>query len=406
MPEATTIKPASHDRREAWVLLALLGLSLVVYLVGVAHDLPYVVQRDEYGIYARNGAQIAATHNLRPSRLNHPASTIFYPTALVYKLWHVTARQGMLFRPDANLLLAYQTEPGPFLLLGRLISALYAVLAVPLVYLLGKQAFGRAVGLVGAWFLAWTPILIAHTQVIRDDSATVFFTALSMLLALRVLREPTLRNHALAGAAIGLAVSTKYYLGLLAGLLIAVDFMVMWRRRQQGPQALLATMRGVALAGLVAVFTFALTTPFFFLDLSAARANLGSELRSTHLGADGLTPLGNLRYYLTEAIPQELTLGRAALMLVGAALCLLRPRRAESLFLLGFAVCYLVAISLISPLHWARWIFPALPVLYLLAGCALDSVMHWLRHTTASAAACHGRRVRGAHPGVFRPARA
>lgn len=369
----------TERRREALIMLALVGLGLVVYLVGVTHDLPYTVQRDEYGIYAFTGAQIASTHNLRPTRLNHPASTIFYPLALAYKAWHVIARQGMLFRPDPNLLLAYHSEPAPFLLLGRLVSVCYAVLSLPLVYLLGRRVHSRTVGVVAAWFLATTPILTTLTQLIRDDSATVFFSTLAMLLILQVYRRPTARHQALAGAALGLAISTKYYLGLLGVLLGVVDLLVLFRLRRKGGRTLLVTLGNAALAGATALMAFGLTTPFFFIDLEMARTNLGSELRTTHLGADGLSSWGNLRYYLLEAMPTELTWPRVALIAAGALSCLAaRPRRGEPLLLLGFAVGHIVTISFISALHWARWIIPALPPLFVLAAHALERGVRWL----------------------------
>lgn len=78
-------------KREALIVLALLGLGLVVYLVGVTHDLPYAVQRDEYGIYAFTSAQIAVYEETLPRQaelLHVIAPTGFEggPVVRVYRL--------------------------------------------------------------------------------------------------------------------------------------------------------------------------------------------------------------------------------------------------------------------------------------------------------------------------------
>lgn len=371
MHRQTLLRITPPTMREGWITFGLVIVALCIYLVGITHDLPFITSRDEYNIYARASVQIAATHDLRPLRLSHPASTIFYPLALIYKIWHVIAHQGMLFRPDPYLMLAYELNPGPFLLLGRLLSVLYGVIALPLVYHLGKKAANRPVGVIGAWFLALTPILVVHTQSIRDDSATVLFSTLSMIAILRVHRHPSLRNQALAGTSIGLAISTKYYLGLLIAMLLAIDLLALYKQRQQGYAVLFVTIRNAAFAGLMACLTFVLTTPYFVLDWDFAQQSLGSELRGTHLGADGLSPYGNFLFYFSTALPQVMTLPRALLAMLAIALTLLWRPNVERMLFLGYALAHVLGISVTSALHWPRWIFPALPAFYLLSADAL-----------------------------------
>ena len=120
----------------------------------------------------------------------------------------------------------------------------------------------------------------------------------------------------------------------------------------------------------VIAVTFVLSTPYFFLDFTTALESLRTEGRSTHLGADGLSPLGNLGWYLTTAIPNTVTWPQYILIIMGSCIILWR-REILSLLILAYVVIFLTAIFF-SPLHWARWIIPTLPILALLAVSALD----------------------------------
>jgi hypothetical protein len=113
-----------------------------------------------------------------------------------------------------------------------------------------------------------------------------------------------------------------------------------------------------------------------FLDFSTAVTNLASEARTTHLGADGLTPLGNLNWYVRHVIPSAMTYPQVVLLLGGIALAARRGPFAARL-VLGFGVMYVVGISLLA-LHWARWVIEVLPLAALLAAYALADLVAWV----------------------------
>jgi hypothetical protein len=175
-----------------------------------------------------------------------------------------------------------------------------------------------------------------------------------------------------------LAVATRYFLVWLLPVLLAVDGLIL--RRPAAPGHAPAGRRpwvGAAAGLTAAAAGFALSTPYFFLDYATAKQNLLFEARSAHVGADGLSPIGNLTWYLTQAIPASLTWPVAILAALGAAR-VVANRRPQGLLLLGFAALFLSGISL-SPLHWQRWIIPVVPVLALVAADALLALTRRLR---------------------------
>ena len=195
-------------------------------------------------------------------------------------------------------------------MLGRLESIAYEIMALPLVYLVGKAAFGTTAGLAGAWLTALLPMVVAHAQVVRDDSAGVFFGMLSLLLCLRVCKHPTRSAVVVAGFSVGLAIATRYFMvALVPTLLLSV---VIGQRSviaeplrpepQNGQIFAFVYWKTQLLALLWVGLGFAFASPFAFVDLRELRTSLGAEAERSHLGADGLSVPGNLVWYVTQSL--------------------------------------------------------------------------------------------------------
>jgi 4-amino-4-deoxy-L-arabinose transferase-like glycosyltransferase len=361
------LMPSTTSPPRPWSLVAIVLLSAVLYLPGLRRDLPYTPEADE-PLLVVPAISIAATGDLNPRWFGHPGSTVVYPLALAAHAWHCVTARGRCVAPDPSLREAYVDDPAVYVLLGRLLVATYGIAAVPATWLAGRRAFGHRVALLGAGMLALLPICIDYGQIVRTDIPALFFAALALWRSLVVLDRPSLRNQTLAGAAIGLAVSTRYFMLALVPVLLAVDAMVISRGRgrvHESTRRLVTILVGI----LVIPVTFAATTPYFLLDLPRVIANLAYESRGSQLGADGLGVLGNLAWYVRTAIPEAMTWPLALLAGVGATRVLWLRRRGPCLLLL-FPIALLAGVCL-SPLHWTRWLIQALPVLALLAAYAV-----------------------------------
>ncbi len=99
--------------------------------------------------------------------------------------------------------------------LGRATSATFDLGTVLLVFLLGRQLYGRAVGLLAAALAAFTVLQIQLAHFYTVDSFLAFFTALTLLFAYRTWRNGRWRDAAVLGLGLGCAGATK-----LSGLLL------------------------------------------------------------------------------------------------------------------------------------------------------------------------------------------
>ncbi len=175
---------------------------------------------------------MASTGDLDPHWFGHPGSTTIYPLAGMYHVWDAVAHGGPVFSSDARVWrTGSRPIPGDFYLIGRLWSIAFAIAAIPLVFLLGRRCFSTAVGLAGAALWAVIPLAVSYGRVVRTDSAGVFFALLSLLLIVRLLDRASLRDHLVAGLAVGVGISSRYFLVTLLAALVAAGVIALRRAR-------------------------------------------------------------------------------------------------------------------------------------------------------------------------------
>lgn len=337
--------------REKPVLAVLLLAAAALLFTGVRISLPYVTESDEDQHVER--ARIIAGGDLNPHWFGAPASTVLYPLGAILKI------TGIYTRGADNP--AFTDEDAGRYLAGRLLTATYALAALPFVYLAARQALGVPVALLAVALAAVHPVAVQHAQIVRSDSAATFFGALAVWLMLRPAGSTTWRGQALTGVAIGLAIASRYFMVVLAVPYVA--HVIVTSRMQ--PARWLA---GCAIGGTACLVAFAATTPYFFLDFDRAWADIKVEARDTHPGADGLSRPENAWWYLATAGPASTGWPQWLFAFAGAAWCVGTRRRGPlTLALLPFL--FIGTISL-SALHWQRWLIPILPWIACLAAAA------------------------------------
>ena len=77
----------------------------------------------------------------------------------------------------------------------RLLSALFGILAIPMIYVVGRQLFNREAGLAAAIILAFSNFNIAYSQETRMYSLMVLLALISMYFFIRLLQGS---NYALS----------------------------------------------------------------------------------------------------------------------------------------------------------------------------------------------------------------
>jgi 4-amino-4-deoxy-L-arabinose transferase-like glycosyltransferase len=377
-PEGATGSAAIPYRRLGLVLLAaVLVLAAALRLKGIGWGLPLsLVNVDESTVLPK--AFGVARGGLDPQFFYYP-SFFFYLVGAVY----LVASPVLWALRGANPLAmaSFVTDPAPYFVLGRLVSAAAGTASVYVLYRLGRGAFGRPAGLVAALFLATAPLHVAYSHMAVTDVTATMFSLLALLMLLQAAGGAGSRRLVAGAVLAGLATSTKYNLGLLVlpatvAAVYACRAEVAARLAVRGPSASRAAGPGRAAltwarplvlrvyAPMLAAFL--LGSPFIVLD---PRHFLHDFLRQNRIMARGW--LGwenagnglwyNLHVNFTGAVGVVLVL----LCLAGLAWALWR-HTALDLMLAPYAIVYVLYVSTWKELA-DRYLLPVVPLLILLA---------------------------------------
>jgi 4-amino-4-deoxy-L-arabinose transferase-like glycosyltransferase len=338
------------------LLLVFFGAAFILFS-GIKKNLPYLPEGDEKNYWVSRAVNMADTLSPNPGFFGHPGSTMLYPMAVIYRILY----------GDQTLEL-FDHSPTWFYLIGRMLTALYGLMTLPIVYYIGRRLFGELTSLIGTGLLVVNILIVYFAQIVRTDMAALFFGMLSVLCMLRLYEKPNYGNQILTGVVIGLGISSRYFMVVSGLVLLVLDGYLFWKNRRRWRTIVSQALVGVVFIGIA----FALTTPYFFLDFETALKDIQTEARTVHVGADGLSPIGNFFFYVTEVIPINLGWVQLVFLIAGIVL-VLRSRQFQWLLFLSFGLIFLILVSL-PALHWDRWLIQAFPVFHLLAAFGLVSL--------------------------------
>jgi 4-amino-4-deoxy-L-arabinose transferase-like glycosyltransferase len=350
------------------------ALALRVY--GISDNLPYINHPDEPAV-ADRALHILQSGDFNPHYFVYPNLYTYLEAAVFLVRFFVLVSAGTIST-------LAEIVPTDFYLWGRLLTALLGTLTVPLVYLAGRRLYGLTVGLVAAAFMATNSVHILNSQLITTDAPSAFFSALALAAIVWLVprgeggpseqggERPALASlgrYLLAGAAVGLAMGTKYN-----SALVILPFLV---AHGYGVAALpgdrLRAFFGVRLwvgLGATAV-AFLLTTPFILFDLPNFLDELASVVAHYRYGHTGHESDTNWIFYVSSFLgsdfwPTLLTLG-------GVIFAVLRHRRADVLMLV-FPLVFYFSMSNYR-VNFEHNLLPILPFTSVLAALAL--VIGW-----------------------------
>ena len=372
----------------AALLVALLLGGAVLRLYNVNWDQFRLLHPDERAI-----AMFAAPLTLPPSLANFldPQVSTLNPRFFAYGSFTM-----YLLRAAGYVAALIQPLWGAFEylnLVGRVLSALFDLGTVALVYLLGARMYGRWTGLLASAFVTFTAFHVQLSHFYAADTPMTFALVLALVLAERCLRSERWVYAVGMGAALGLAFAFKF--SALPALVlppVAVAIRVFWPREGESgwrrPNVVeinRSVVRLLASFGVAAAVAVVLQ-PYAVLDFAAYVRSIGEQNAMVRGVADlpytrqyaGTTPyiyaLRNLVLWAYGPV-----LGIAAM--VGAVYVLarqaVRPRPGDVLLLAWVVPYFLVTGGFYA--KFMRYLLPIMPVLSLFAAAAVVDLHGWLR---------------------------
>lgn len=391
--------PSSDSDRSGAVRLVLLGILLLAAVLrvwGVLHDLPFSYYGDELHFMRR--AMAVGTGDLNPHWFHKPAF-LMYLLAFCYGVYFALGALTGRFGSTAEFGASFLFEPGPFLLIGRLLVAAAGVATAWVVYRIGRKVFANPwAGVAAAAVAAVLLPMVNSSRTIKSDVPCGLLMALSVwaFLGTRLVTggSPRLRPLAIASLLAGVAMGTHYYGVVLVPAYLALEALRGFSRDVSWGRVLgrCALIVALFLAG------FFVASPFNFLDPTwgrdtwrSAQKSLGlSKGSATHYDPDsgrefkpGARTWGGAAGAFFQLVASSSTLGIALALLVALGLAATFVRRETRWYgLLVLIPClffFLAAITIAAYHAQPRHLNALYPLLATLAWPGARAVLSPLR---------------------------
>ncbi len=353
--------------RETWILISILVAALAVRLYQIGWGLPYVYEEATplKKAWSMWGWGSPRGLDLNPHFFNYPSLIIYLHVVsqgLVFALMKITG----VVTSGADYHARFIVDPTPVYYAGRLISVVFGAGTVWMAWLVARRfnpEYSRVVSVAAALLVSVNTYFISRSHLVDVDVPLTFFVMLVFWLLLRLHENPTLVRYIAAGAAIGLAASTKYTGGMLLLPLIAVYIGL---RVSRDKKKSYQPWWHPATAVLAAIAAFLLTSPFVLIDWATFVQHFGFERDHMQLGHFGLGEVSSTGFY-ARALAGNL-LGWPAILL--AVYGFIAGYRMAAVMVAAFVLPYLVAVTSWS-MHAERYLLPVVPPLLVFAAIAI-----------------------------------
>jgi mannosyltransferase len=145
-------------------------------------------------------------------------SILLAPTASLSRLWQVGFNGPLYYL----LMHGWVAQTGQSEFAARFNASLWSTLAIPLVFLLGRQLIGKGPAFLAALLVATSPYLIWYGQEVKMYALLVSLVLLALYCYRRALRE----GGAIWWIGTAVATSLSFYTHILAPLLIPLE--ILW----------------------------------------------------------------------------------------------------------------------------------------------------------------------------------
>lgn len=208
---------------EIFLICCIMLAGIVLRLWSIDYGLPFLSHPDEFQ-YLPKAVSILATYDFKPwAYINPPFLTYIQAFSLtIYSL----AVYGLRVFSDWPAIFDLIVKDGTAVTaMARSITALSGAGTCFIVYCTGKKLFGPSVGLVAAALLSFCFLHVRNSHFAVNDVPAVFFMMTAFYYTVVLWKDGGLANYIKAGTLVGIAIATKYNVGLIILAFMCAHFL-------------------------------------------------------------------------------------------------------------------------------------------------------------------------------------
>jgi 4-amino-4-deoxy-L-arabinose transferase-like glycosyltransferase len=342
-------------RTSNWVLLLLAAAGLLLRLVAVDHGFPDVNEEAtpvrqawEMWDWERGGL------DLNPRFFNYPALS-FYINWIAQGTYRLATEPTGLraWGPSEKL-------PLDLVLIGRILSILFAGIISVLTYRLGRRLMPAVWSAWAALLVFWMPTLFHYSlKSVVDLPLGVFSTLVLVALLERRLKTLSRTRHITIGVLVGLAASCKY-----TGAFLAIPYVLTHLSSHDWNLRSASRSLYPWYAGAASILVFLALNPYIILDSETFYWNYAFERHHMTVGHFGRknSPISEYAWTVWLNLGPLFLISAA----IGSAYSVQSRLRKVWIPLSGFAISY-TAFLLTWSTSFGHYLLPVFPILALVA---------------------------------------
>ena len=354
----------------AWLIpLAIFIIALLVRLIGLKFSFPLLTHHDEQYIIDPL-IEMSKNKTLDSGYYNRPNQVLY---TILFAYLNLVSK--LLFHKNFGW--AYIENPLFFYFHARLILAFIGSVIPVLAWKIGKLNKWIDFSLPAAILTCFYPPFVAHSHVITGDILNTIFSLATILLCLNYLQKEKRIWLILASICVALNTVEKYPGILSYGIVLVTIAIHAYKPNSQTSRLdLKYAFREILISISIVILAMFIFAPHLFFKLDQVRDILILEGRNTHLGADNLSWLGNMNFYIHVFIDNA---GWIVSLFALAGILVTILSKQPAMLLLYFGAGYWVALSKLG-LHWERWSLPMMITPLLLAALSMAKLWPVVKH--------------------------
>lgn len=364
------------------LLLIFLGGFLRVY--NINWGAPFYFHPDERNI-ASSISQLQIPHNLNPHFFAYgslPLYTILFIGGLINIGSSCSTLQGICH-------ISFEQA----IIIGRILSATFSILLIPLVFGIGRKIGGKAVGLIASFFAALSIGLIQYAHFATFEMWTTFFAVFQLLLVLFYLKHHAKKIFGLLILITGILIAIKISNFVFLAVPFTLLLFTLFEKRDLSKRKILKQSIRVSILGAISLIFlfcfFIITNPYAYLTNTEYTNSLTYE-SSVAIGTLDVFYTGEffnslpVIFQMTKVFPfllNPILTPIAAIACIYTIVMAVKKRSAILLFLiLSFSLLFFSQSFLY--VKWIRYMVPTLPFLYLMIAYMTVDLFHLLKQNT------------------------
>ena len=351
----------------------MLGICLIMALIlrlwAIDFGLPFFTHADEPR-YLPNALKILRSQDLNPHYFDNPP-LLTYLYSLVLFLLFITGKLIGWFASIKDFEELYFSNITGFFLIARTINALLSVSICLVVYNVGEKLFDKITGLIASLLVCASFLMVRDSHYAVNDIPGTFFLILSFNYIVSIYTRARLKDYILSGLFAGMAVATKYNMGILIFPLVLSHLFA--NRRI----VVNKNFTWAVLSGLIGFFLFC---PWILLDYTTFWQHFIEQAmlaKISWLGASTTYP-AYVQYFFTTIWGYGLF--PFCFSIIGAVFLWMKREKQKLLLILCFPLFYYLLFGAIK-LFFVRFAIPFIPYLCILSAYGIIALVSHISYT-------------------------